>query len=60
MVTYVEDGSKLRAVGEAASIMSVHRNTSCRWAEAGFAALVEDWTQAGQAVPTRRGVGHEG
>ena len=40
MATYVEDGSKLLSVGEAASILNVHPNTLRRWAEAG---LLPSW-----------------
>ena len=40
MATYVEDGSELLAVGEAASILNVHPNTLRRWAKAG---LLPSW-----------------
>ena len=40
MATYVESGSRLLAVGEAASILNVHPNTLRRWAEAG---LLPSW-----------------
>ena len=38
MATNSEDGSRLLAVGEAASILNVHPNTLRRWAQAGLLA----------------------
>ena len=40
MATSAEDGSRLLAVGEAASILGVHPNTLRRWAQAG---LLPSW-----------------